>query len=216
MKLIIQNNAVVGTTDDNDQNGYKLADVPLNFAGDLTVLVYDASTNTVSVNPTAALATAKENAKARINAEAASGITAMDWRIDRAKERASLGLAGETVNDVLLSREALRRASSRIGLAIDALTSISSCNTISLTVTPQDTALPTRLSRLEFMQRFTDAEMSAIITASRQSATLEAALMKWQTAEGIVLTDPNTIAGVNSLETAGILQAGRAAIILGA
>lgn len=42
----------------------------------------------------------------------------------------------------------------------------------------------------------------------------KAALLKRQTAKGIVLTDPATIAGVQALEIAGLIAPGRAEAIL--
>ena len=56
--------------------------------------------------------------------------------------------------------------------------------------------------------------MQAVIAASDQSTALRSALMKWQTAEGIVLTDAATVAGVEALEIAGLLAAGRSAEVL--
>lgn len=74
------------------------------------------------------------------------------------------------------------------------------------------------LTRLEYLSRFTDAEAIAIDLAS-QGATVEAATLRRmmamvQAAEFIDLTDQRTIAGVQSLEAAGLLAAGRAAEIL--
>jgi hypothetical protein len=213
MKLILIDGKIIGTTTDDDQNGYTLIDAPDGYTADTatewqwdgTQLIHDAA---------AALTRTKTEAVARIKADAADQITAMDWRIDRAKERELLGLPGETVNDVLLAREALRRASSRIEAEIAAATDRTAVDSAAILVAVTDTATPARISRLNFMQRFTDAEMAAILVAAKTNAALEAAMMKWQTAEGIVLTDPATVAGVNALELAGLIANGRAAMIL--
>jgi hypothetical protein len=82
-------------------------------------------------------------------------------------------------------------------------------------------AQPSRkLSKLEFINLFTDEEYVGILTAAKQSAAVEAWLKKFEMtsvdADGrsIDLTDPRTIAGVNALEAGGLLAAGRAAEIL--
>lgn len=74
------------------------------------------------------------------------------------------------------------------------------------------------LTRLEYLSRFTDAEAIAIDLAS-QGATVEAATLRRmmamvQAAEYISLDDARTIDGLNNLEAAGLLAAGRAAEIL--
>lgn len=75
-----------------------------------------------------------------------------------------------------------------------------------------------RITRLAFLDRFTDAEAIAIDLAST-GATVEAAglrryLHKVNAATFIDLGRPDTQAGVQALETVGILAAGRAAEIL--
>jgi hypothetical protein len=56
--------------------------------------------------------------------------------------------------------------------------------------------------------------MQAIVAAAETNPALKAALLKWQAAEGITLTDPVTQAGVQALEIAGLIAPGRAAQIL--
>lgn len=70
------------------------------------------------------------------------------------------------------------------------------------------------LTRLEYMDRFTDAELAGIYTAAKSVVQVEVWLEKFKLAEFIDLTDQRTIAGVQSLEAAGLLAAGRAAEIL--
>lgn len=72
----------------------------------------------------------------------------------------------------------------------------------------------TVLSKLGYMNRFTDAELAAIYTAAKSVVQVEVWLEKFKLAEFIDLTDQRTIAGVQSLEAAGLLAAGRAAEIL--
>lgn len=74
------------------------------------------------------------------------------------------------------------------------------------------------VTRLAFLNRFTDSEAVAIdlasIGATVQSATLRRAQAKINAAEEIQLDNAETRAGVQSLETAGLIAAGRATAIL--
>lgn len=165
-------------------------------------------------DPAKLLADAKSARIAEIKRQASEAITALQWRIERAQERDRLGLPGETVEEVLLEREAIRRASNRCEAEINAAQDIAAVQVVQFAVTEADRATPQRLTRLEFLRRFTDEEMQAIVAAADASPALKAALLKWQTAEGIVLTDPATVAGVQALEIAGLIGEGRAAEIL--
>lgn len=70
------------------------------------------------------------------------------------------------------------------------------------------------LTRLEFMNRFTDAELEGIYTAAKSSVAVEVWLDKFKVATEVNILDTRTIAGVNSLETVGLLATGRASEIL--
>ena len=90
---------------------------------------------------------------------------------------------------------------------------------------PVDPAPPvpvyTRLTKLQFIDRL-GADYIAILTAAKQSVEIEAWLKRFEFATpdadgtSIDLADPRTIYGLNALEAAGILAAGRAAEILNA
>lgn len=73
---------------------------------------------------------------------------------------------------------------------------------------------PTRITRLAFISRFTDAEAIGIDLASQgetiSAATLRRALKKIDAANFIDLADQATIDGANGLEAFGLLAAGRA------
>ena len=76
-----------------------------------------------------------------------------------------------------------------------------------------------KITRLAFLNRFTDAEAVAIDLASI-GAIPEAALMrrfmsKVNAAQFIDLARDDTIAGVNAMEQAGLIGIGRASEILG-
>lgn len=74
------------------------------------------------------------------------------------------------------------------------------------------------ITRLAFLSRFTDAEAVAIdlasIGATVQAAALRRANAKISAAEEIQLDNSETRAGVQALETAGLIASGRAAEIL--
>lgn len=76
------------------------------------------------------------------------------------------------------------------------------------------------VTRLAFLNRFTDAEAIAIDLASIggtvEAATLRRAQAKINTAEEVQLDNVETRAGVLALEGAGLLAAGRATVILDA
>lgn len=77
---------------------------------------------------------------------------------------------------------------------------------------------PWKITRLAFLNRFTDTEAITFDLAS-QGATVQAAGMrrymtKVNAAEFIDLQRADTRAGVQALEAAGLLAAGRAAVIL--
>ena len=97
---------------------------------------------------------------------------------------------------------------------MQAATTLDAVRAVDFAVTDADRTTPNRITRLQFLSRFTDAEMQSVIAASDQSPALRSALLKWQTADGIVLTDPATVAGVEALEIAGLLAAGRSAEVL--
>lgn len=168
----------------------------------------------IVADETVALARAKTARIAEIKRQAAGLIAALQWRIERAEERDRLGLPGETVEEVLLEREAIRRASNRCGAEVEAALDVQAVQAVQFAVTEADRAIPQRLTRLQFLSSFTDEEMQAIVAAAESNAALKAALLKWQAAEGIVLTDPATVAGVQALEIAGLIAPGRAEAIL--
>jgi hypothetical protein len=67
--------------------------------------------------------TLKSTRITQIKQEAQSRITALDWRLERAKERAELGITDqETVQDVMQLREQIRMASNQAEIAVNQLT----------------------------------------------------------------------------------------------
>lgn len=78
----------------------------------------------------------------------------------------------------------------------------------------------TQVTPLQFYALFTNAEETAIYQAAYASAATNPALVIWlnkvSASTVISLTDPNTIANINALVTAGLLTAARAAQVLAA
>ena len=76
------------------------------------------------------------------------------------------------------------------------------------------------VSRKAFLSRFTDAEAIDIdlasIGATQEAATVRRYLSKVNAAQHIDLADNETRTGVQALEAAGLLQPGRALVILDA
>lgn len=78
----------------------------------------------------------------------------------------------------------------------------------------QNFALP--VSRLEFLKRFTNTEYATITAARAVNAGLDFYWQKLMASDCVYLADAETVGGVNLLEQAGLIGAGRAAEILGA
>lgn len=79
-----------------------------------------------------------------------------------------------------------------------------------------------RLSKLEYMNRFTDTELGTIYSVAKTVVAIEIWLAKFNAtaveADGtsIDLDDPRTVGGLQAMEAAGLIADGRAAEILGA
>jgi hypothetical protein len=74
--------------------------------------------------------------------------------------------------------------------------------------------LVTTITQLAFMRRFTDAERLAIRAAAKSSPQVEDYLDLLSKSQDVTLTDELTVAGVQALEAAGLIAAGRAVEIL--
>lgn len=218
MKLVIDlssNTVVGGTTDDGFKasSNQLLIEAPEDFD---MVSAAEWSFDGVSVNrdPVAALDRAKGARKARIKAEAARLIEALDWKLARAREREVAGWATlHEVDAVLAEREAIRRSSSAAESAVDAMTDVGSVQAFVWAVDVLVPA-PRRLTHTQFTGRFADTELQGILAAAQASPALGAWWEKFKLAKDINLDDPATQAGVQALEFAGLISAGRAAEIL--
>ena len=75
-------------------------------------------------------------------------------------------------------------------------------------------APPTKLAPLDFMHRFTDAELTAIYTAAQSNVPVAIYIGKCTAAGYIDLLDPLTKSGLDALVSAGLLTAARETTIL--
>lgn len=72
----------------------------------------------------------------------------------------------------------------------------------------------TQITKLAFLDRFTDQELANIIDASKTNSLIAVWIKKLDLAENMLLTDERTINGVFTLEQVGLLAEGRATEIL--
>ena len=71
-----------------------------------------------------------------------------------------------------------------------------------------------RMTTLEFMELFTDAEWVGVLDAAKVSAQVELFVMKMTQAEFMDLNYQGTIDGINGLVSAELLTAERAGVVL--
>lgn len=212
----LNTNAIVGIANDGfiPEKHQLLLDLPEDFnPDDVAEWAYDGQG--LTHDTVALLERAKAARKARIKAEAARLIEATDWKLARARERETAGWATlAEVDAVLAEREAIRRSSNAAEAAVDALTDVGSVQTFTWSIDVA-VAAPCRLTHKGFSDRFTDAEMQAILAACQANAALNAWWEKFKLARDINLDDPATQGGVQALEIAGLIGEGRAAEVLG-
>lgn len=211
--LIIMAGAIVGTTTPDDPNGYTLVEAPAGFTGDLSTVEYDADAGRARLS----LQGLQRWRIAAIKAEASAHLDASAWKLERAREREQAGWQQvATVATVLAEREAVRRSSDAAEAAVLALADPAAV--LAFAWSPGDVHVPAPrlLTHEQFIRRFTEAEWQAMTDAARGNTAMDAWMRRFALATAINLDDPATAAGVQALEIAGILAAGRAAEILGA
>lgn len=85
---------------------------------------------------------------------------------------------------------------------------------ISPSVAPEATPFVAPWTRKEFLLKFEPTEYAAIKAATLVDHYVDYYWALFQAAENVLKTDAVTIAGINALETAGLIGPGRAAEIL--
>lgn len=99
--------------------------------------------------------------------------------------------------------------------AIDAdSVDVSAWNTKTLRFDDETKASAAILSKLEYLRRFTSDERVTIRQAAKVTPVLEDYLAMLELADEINTGDADTIAAVNMLEQAGLIEPGRAAEVL--
>ncbi len=150
----------------------------------------------------------------QVKAEAAERIAATDWQLTRAREREAAGWGTYAEIDAVLAlRESIRQSSSAAEEAVHTLEDAQAVQSFewgnSVVV-----ETPRRLTHKQFMDRFTDLEMQAVLTLVAQSTAMRTWWTRFEKAQHVNLTDYATQAGVQALEIAGVLAEGRAAEVL--
>lgn len=87
---------------------------------------YDLAINHAAPISQIALEQAKAEKIAQIRQEQAQQINALAWRVERAKERELIGVAGESVIEVLTLRESIRQKGNFACLKVEELTDLQS------------------------------------------------------------------------------------------
>ncbi|MCD4483460.1 hypothetical protein LQR31_03105 [Chromobacterium vaccinii] len=218
MKIIVdlQTKTVAGVTVDGDflagKNQALIAppeDFDIDAMGDYA---FDGASLVRDVQ--AALSRAKSARKARIKLEAAHLIEADDWKLQRAREREAAGWGTlAEVDAALAERESIRRSSNAAEQAVDALTDAASVQAFVWAVDIA-VATPRRMTHKQFMARFTDAEIQAMLKAFGDNPALRPWWERFSLARDISLDDAVTQNGVQALEAAGLIGKGRAAEVL--
>lgn len=160
------------------------------------------------------LTQSKSAAIDRIKAEAAQGLSALDWKLARAKERELAGWGSlADVATVLAEREAIRQSSSAAEARVNALTDAEEVNEFTWDIDVAVT-VPRLVSQNEFSRRFTDDELTRICEAAKGYSAIAAWLERFRAATTLDLDNESLRTGVTALEMAGLLSAGRAQEIL--
>ena len=162
--------------------------------------------------------TIKANKVGGIKQQASQLLADTEWQLQRATERDSLGmtlLESETPKAILSYREAVRRASNRAETELSLLDNVTDINCFTWQVEPTDYPSNKSLTHLEFLRRFTSDERIAITQAGLSNTAIADYIKMLDVAKFINTTDSDVATGVQALEAAGVIDAGRAAEILG-
>lgn len=71
---------------------------------------------------------------------------------------------------------------------------------------PQPSAASTIMSKDDFLRLFQLTEIATILTASKENALVEAWVFRFQMAQVVNRADPDTVAGIEMLYSAGIIS----------
>ena len=150
-----------------------------------------------------------------IKQEAAALLAATAWKVERAREREQAGF--EQLADlaaVLAQREAVRRSSSAAEATVQGLGTLAEVQAFTWQPDAVQVPAPRLMTHEQFIQRFTVAEWDGLTGAARASVGMDAWMRRFSMASYVNLDDAATQAGVQALELAGLLGAGRAQEVL--
>lgn len=208
MKLIFSDGVCIGTSLDPLAAGF---DAPDDFNPDF-ISCYSIYRNKLKFDEAKALDILKARQIAQIKAQATQLICATDWKLQRAQERDAAGWGSlAEIDAVLVEREMIRRSSNEAEAAVYALTDATAIATFSWVISAT-VELPKRLTRGQFLDRFTPAETEQILAAANSNVALKRWVMRLENSEWVKPDEART--GLQALEIAGLLQPGRAAQIL--
>ncbi len=208
MKLIFADGLCIGTSLDPLATGF---DAPDDFNPDF-ISCYSIYRNKLKFDEAKALDILKARQIARIKDQAAQLISATDWKLQRAQERDAAGWGSlADIDAVLAEREAIRRSSNAAEAAVSALTDAAAITSFSWQVSAT-VELPKRITRGQFLDRFTAAETEQILAAAASNVALKRWVMRLENSEWVKPDEARN--GLAALEIAGLLQPGRAAQIL--
>lgn len=208
MKLIFSDGVCIGTSLDPLAAGF---DAPDDFNPDF-ISCYSIYRNKLKFDEAKALDILKARQIAQIKAQATQLISSTDWKLQRAQERDAAGWGSlAEIDAVLVEREVIRRSSNAAEAAVYALTDAAAIATFSWVISAT-VELPKRLTRGQFLDRFTPAETEQILAAANSNVALKRWVMRLENSEWVKPDEART--GLQALEIAGLLQPGRAAQIL--
>ncbi len=209
MKFVINDQSkIIGVTNDPLADG---PDIPGEFI-DENLDCYVVENNMATLDLGLLLAKAKKQGIAKIKLIAQNLIESSDWKLQRAKERDQGGWGTlSDIDHVLAERESIRRSSDAAEVSLSQLTTIQEVQAFSWSVNV-NVSPAMRLTRGEFLDRFTELETVNIVAAAQTNATLRAWLLRMENGEWVIRNQ--AIPGLEALEIAGLLAPGRAAEIL--
>lgn len=123
-------------------------------------------------------------------------------------------IAYSQFSDIELSSKAVSDAYDEIISHYTIESSLGADNTISGKVNEIKEVVNNMLTRLEFMNLFTDSELAAIYTSAKNNVSMEIFLDKLKLAENVDLDNPSVLATLDALETSGVLTTARKEAIL--
>lgn len=206
MKLLLENNKPTRFVPDN-HHGFTVKALPRLELKDYT--------SDIIANLIAEEYGTKMAAKFKLKLKASELISALDWRIDRAKEREQLGLLdGETVADVLLEKEAIRNASNRLEQEAD---NLEDTEVMGLEFTVLDSDRPKQLTKtkLQFIRHIkehggiSDADLLAFI----ENNNFKLFWKLFDIAKDLNVQDPSLLEALNAIDGLGYLPNGVQPII---